>query len=195
MTTGILIFGLVIFFAIHSLSIVNEPWRDRMAAKLGEWPWRGLYSLISVMGFALLVWGYGLARQHPLVLYTPPDWMRHVTMLLMLPVFPLLIATYLPGRIQYHTRHPMLVATMLWGCAHLLANGNLADILLFGSFLSWAVADRISVGRRHQRPLLFTLRSKANDAMAVIIGLILYAGFVFWLHGQLIGVPLLRQGA
>ena len=190
---GILIIGLVGFFAVHSLSIVNEPWRDRMVAKLGEWPWKGLYSVLAIAAFALIIWGYGLARQQPLLLYSPPHWLRHVTLLLMLPVFPLLLAAYLPGRIQHYSKHPMLVATMLWACAHLLVNGSLADLLLFGSFLLWAVADRISMRNRQQRPLPFTLKAKTNDATALLIGLLLYAGFIFWLHGRLIGVPLLRH--
>jgi uncharacterized membrane protein len=189
----ILIIGLVGFFIIHSVSIVNEPWRDRMVAKIGEWPWKGLYSMVSIAAFVLIVWGYGLARQEPLVLYTSPHWLRHVTLLLMVPVFPLLLATYLPGYIQRHTKHPMLAATLLWGFAHLLVNGTLADLLLFGGFLLWALTDRLSMRRRRQRPLPFTLKAKTNDATAVIIGLLIYAGFVFWLHGRLIGVPLLRH--
>jgi uncharacterized membrane protein len=164
-----------------------------MVAKIGEWPWKGLYSVLAIAAFVLIVWGYGLARQQPLVLYTSPHWMRHVTMLLMLPVFPLLLAAYLPGYIQRHTRHPMLAATMIWSFAHLLVNGTLADLLLFGSFLAWAVVDRISMSHRVQRPLPFTLKAKTNDATAVIIGLMIYAAFIFWLHGQLIGVPLLRH--
>ena len=190
---GILIIGLVGFFAIHSISVVNEPWRDRMVAKIGEWTWKGLYSVLAITAFALIVWGYDLARQQPLVLYTSPHWLRHLTLLLMLLVFPLLIAAYLPGRIQRHTKHPMLVATMIWGFAHLLVNGTLADLLLFGSFLLWAFVDRLSMRNRKQRPLPFTLKAKTNDATAVIIGLLIYAGFIFWLHGRLIGVPLLRH--
>jgi len=187
-----LILGLVIFFAVHSVSMVNEPWRNAMAAKIGEWPWKGLYSVLAIVGFMLIVWGYGEARLHPLVLYVAPDWLRHLTMLLMLPVFPLLIAAYLPGRIQRHAKHPMLAATLLWGFAHLLVNGNLADLLLFGGFLLWALLDRLSMRRRQQRPIPFTLTSKINDAAALVIGLLIYVGFLFWLHGQLIGVALLR---
>ncbi len=192
---GTLIIGLVIFFTVHSVSIVNEPWRDRMAAKIGEWPWKGLYSILAIGGFALIVWGYGIARQQPVVIYASPQWLRHVTILLMLPVIPLLLATYLPGRIQRHTKHPMLIAIMLWAFAHLLVNGTLADLLLFGSFLLWAVADRLSVRKRERRPLPFTLKAQTNDATAVVIGLLIYAGFIFWLHGQLIGVPVLRHAA
>ena len=185
-----LIAGLVIFFAVHSVSIVNEPWRDRMVAQLGERTWQAVYSLLAIAGFVLMVRGYGIARLDPVVLYSPPLWLRHVAMLMLVPVFPLLLATYLPGRIQAATRHPMLIATKLWAFAHLLANGMLADVLLFGCFLVWAVADRISMKRRIQRPVPGIPPSKLNDIVAVLLGLVLYVLFVFWLHGWLIGVSL-----
>jgi len=185
---GILIVGLVLFFAVHSVSIIAEPWRDRMAARLGEKAWQGLYALAALGGLVLIVWGYGMARQEPIVLYVPPLWMRHVTLLLLLPVFPLLLAAYLPGRIQAATQHPMLAATKLWAFAHLLANGTLADILLFGSFLIWAVADRISLRRRIPRPVPGAPPTKSNDLIAVVGGLALYAVFVLWGHAWLFGV-------
>ena len=185
---GVLLIGLVVFFAVHCVSIVNEPWRDRMVARIGEWPWKGIYSLVAIVGFVLIVWGYGLARGDPVVLYTPPMWLRHVTLLLLIPVFPLLLATYFPGRIQAATKHPMLVATKLWAVAHLLANGTLADVLLFGSFLAWAVVDRISMKRRTQRSIPGAPPSKVNDIIAVVLGLALYAAFVLWLHTWLIGI-------
>jgi uncharacterized membrane protein len=189
---SILIAGLILFFAPHTVSIVNDPWRNRMAARLGERTWQGLYSLVAIVGLALIVWGYGLARQEPTVVYVPPLWLRHVAWLLLLPIFPLLIATYAPGRIRGATRHPMLLATKLWAAAHLLANGMLADILLFGSFLVWAIADRISMKYRPQRPLPELPRTGLNDVIAVVAGLGLYAAFLFGLHGWLFGVPLLR---
>ena len=185
-----LIAGLVIFFAVHSVSIFNESWRNRMVAQLGERTWQGLYSLLAIAGFVLMVRGYGIARLDPLVLYSPPLWLRHVAMLVLVPVFPLLLATYLPGRIQTAARHPMLIATKLWAFAHLLANGMLADVLLFGGFLAWAVADRISMKRRIQRPVPGVPPAKLNDIVAVLLGLVLYVVFVFWLHGWLIGVSL-----
>ena len=182
---SLLIFGLVVFFAAHSVSIVNERWRDGMVARLGELPWRGLYSLV---GFVLIVWGYGLARQDPIVLYLPPLWLRHVALLLLLFVFPLLLAAYFPGRIKSVTKHPMLVATKLWGVAHLLANGTLADVLLFGGFVVWAVADRISMNRRNQRAIPGAPPSRFNDLVAVGGGLALYVVFVLWAHAWLFGV-------
>ena len=185
---SILIAGLVIFFAVHSVSIFKEPWRDSMVAKLGEWPWKVVYSVVAIIGFVLIVWGYGLARFDPVVLYSPSMWLRHVSILILVPVFPLLLATYLPGRIQSMTRHPMLVATKLWAVAHLLANGTLADVLLFGSFLVWAVIDRISMKRRTHHFIPGALPSRFNDIIAVLLGLVLYAAFVLWLHMWLIGV-------
>jgi uncharacterized membrane protein len=190
---SMLVLGLVLFFAIHSVSIVNDPWRNRMAAKVGEWPWKGLYALISIIGFALIVWGYGLARLDPVVLYAPPAWLGPVAMVLLIPVFPLLLAAYLPGRIQAAARHPMLAATQLWAVSHLLANGMLADVLLFGAFLVWAVLDRASMTHRTQRAIPHLAPPEANDLLVVAGGLALYAGFVLWLHGWLIGVPLLAR--
>jgi uncharacterized membrane protein len=164
-----------------------------MVAKLGEWRWKGVYSLLAITGLVLVVWGYALARVDPVILYSPPTWLRHVSMLILVPVFPLLLASYLPGRIQAMTRHPMLVAIKLWALAHLLANGMLSDVLLFGSFLVWAVMDRISMKRRTQRHIPGAPPSKVNDIMAVLLGLVLYLAFVFWLHNWLIGVPLLSR--
>ena len=185
-----LILGLVIFLGVHSVEIVSPTFRNRAVARFGEKPYKGIYSLLSIVGFVLLVWGYGVARQDPILVYAPPLWMRHLTLLLMLPVFPLLLAAYLPGRIKAAVKHPMLAAVKAWAFAHLLANGMLADLLLFGGFLLWAVADRISVKRRAVvRPVPGPPPGKYNDLIAVVGGLALYVLFVFWLHTWLIGVP------
>ncbi len=188
---SLLILGLAIFLGIHSVSIVAPRWRDARAAGLGENAWKGLYTLIALAGFVLIVVGYGQARQAPVVLYVPPLALRHVALLLMLPVFPLLLAAYLPGRIKAAARHPMLAATKLWAAAHLLANGNLADLLLFGGFLAWAVADRISMKHRVQRPLPGAPAGRFNDAIAVLLGLALYGWFLLAGHRWLIGVALI----
>jgi len=188
---GIMVLGLAIFFAVHSVSIVNEPWRNRMAERLGEGPWKGLYALVSLVGFVLLVWGYGLARQGSPVVYATPFWVRHLTMLLMVPVFPLLLATYFPGHVKRLVGNPMLTATLLWACAHLLVNGRVADLLLFGSFLVWAALDLLSMRRRSQRPLPGAPASGFNDVLALVLGLALYGLFFFWLHALLLGVPLI----
>ena len=183
-----LVLGLLIFLGIHSVSIVAPAWRDAQHARLGDGPWKGLYAVIAIVGFVLIVVGYGAARQSPVVLYSPPLFLRHFALLLLLPVFPLLLAAYLPGRIQRATKHPMLLATKLWATAHLLANGTLADVLLFGGFLAWAVADRISLKRRAPRPVPGAPPRAANDVIAVIAGLALFVLFYLWLHQWLIGV-------
>ena len=180
--------GLLVFLGVHSVAIVAPAWRDQTAARIGKGAWMGLYSLVSIAGFVLLIWGYGLARQHPVQLYSPPVWTRHLAALLMLPVFPLLLAAYLPGRIKTALKHPMLAAVELWAFAHLIANGTLADVLLFGGFLAWAVADRISYSRRPVRPLHTAPPSKLNDLIAVVAGLVIYFAFAFWLHVRWIGV-------
>lgn len=191
---GVLIAGLVVFLGVHSVSIVADPWRQRMVAAMGELPWKALYSAVALVGFVLMVWGYGLARQEPVVLYVPPSWLRHLNMLLMLPVFPLLLAAYLPGRISAAAKHPMLAAVKLWALAHLLVNGMLADVLLFGGLLAWAVVDRISLKRRAEPSVPRLPATKANDVIAVVGGLVLYGAFVAWLHGALFGVPLMVRG-
>lgn len=185
---GTLILGLLLFLGAHSVSIVAPAWRDAMAARLGEWTWKILYSVIAVAGFVLTIRGYAASRLEPVVLWVPPAGMRHVAAVLMLPMFVLLLAAYLPGRIKSATKHPMLVATKLWAVSHLLANGMLADVVLFGAFLAWAVADRISLNRRPARPIPGAPASQLNDAIAVIGGLGLYGLFAMALHARWIGV-------
>jgi uncharacterized membrane protein len=186
---GLLIAGLVIFLGIHSVAIVAPAWREAQITQRGDKTWKGLYSIISVVGFALLIYGYGLARQAPVLLYTPPTALRHIALLLMVPVFPLLLAAYLPGRIKTAAKHPMLLATKIWATAHLLANGSLADVLLFGSFLVWAVADRIAAKRRPvPRVVPGAPPSAFNDAIALVGGLALYGAFLMGVHLWLIGV-------
>lgn len=188
-----LVVGLVLFIGAHSVSIVAPAWRDAQVARRGEGVWKGLYAVISAVGLVLIVIGYGAARQSPVVIWNPPFWTRHVAALLMLPVFTLLLAAYLPGRIKTAAKHPMLLAVKLWATAHLLANGNLADVLLFGALLAWAVADRISLKRRTPRPVPGAPPSAANDAIAVIAGLAIYVVTVVWAHAWLIGVaPMAR---
>lgn len=185
----ILIAGLVLFLGVHSVGIVAAGWRERMLERIGERKWKGIYALIAIAGFVLLINGYGEAREQPIVLFTPPLWLRHLSLLLLLPVFPLLFAAYLPGRIKAVLKHPMLVAVMFWAAAHLLANGTLADLLLFGGFLVWAIADRLSFTRRPPQQIHTAPPSRANDVIAVLLGLAVYAAFGLWLHGVLIGVP------
>ena len=186
-----LLAGLILFLGIHSISIFAPAARDRWAAAMGPNLWRGLYSILSIIGFVMLVRGYAAARLEPVVLYAPPAWARHLTLLLMLPVFVMLFSAYLPGRIKSTLKHPMLAAVKLWAVAHLLANGMLADVLLFGGFLAWAVLDRISMKRRVQRPIAAAPPSRWNDLAAVALGLATYGAFIVWLHPLLIGVRVL----
>ncbi|MHA7923587.1 MAG: NnrU family protein [Marinobacter sp.] len=186
MTT--LIVGLILFLGVHSLSIINEPLRNRLNASMGEGAFKGLYSVVSLAGLVLIVWGYGASRMDPTVIYVPPGWLKHVSFLLLVPVFPLLFATYFPGKIKAKLGHPMLAAVKLWALAHLLANGMLHDILLFGAFLAWAVADRISMKRRTQRAIPTLPATKANDIIAVVGGLAVYVIMVVWAHQWLFGV-------
>jgi uncharacterized membrane protein len=187
---SLLVAGLVLFFGIHSISILADGWRNSTAARMGEGPWKGLFSLAAIAGFVLMAYGFGLARQDPVVLYSPAGWARFLAVILMIPVFPLLFAAYLPGRLKALAKHPMLLAIKFWALAHLLANGNLGDVLLFGSFLAWAVADRISLKRRVARPLPGPAPSLRNDLLAVIAGLAVYALFILWAHARLFGKPL-----
>ncbi len=188
MTT--LLLGLIIFLGIHSVSILAQGWRERMLLKLGEPGWKGLYSVVSIVGFVLMVQGFAQARLDPAVIWTPPSFMRHVAFTLMLPVFPLLLAAYLPGRIKTLTKHPMLVATKLWALAHLLSNGMAHEVLLFGALLAWAVADRISLKRRPVRTTPQLPGSALNDLIVVAGGLALYVLFLLKGHALLIGMPL-----
>ena len=175
--------------SVCDCTIVNPAWRDRVAERIGDNAWRGLYSVAAIGGLALLVVGYGLAREQPIILYIPPVWLRNVVVGLMVFVFPLLMAAYIPGRIQTAAKHPMLVAIKLWAVLHLLANGSLADVLLFGSFLLWAVADRIALKRRPPRFVVQARQSKYNDAIAVVAGVGIYAVFVFGAHRLITGIP------
>jgi len=185
---AIFLLGLLIFLGIHSVSIVNESWRNRMVVVIGEWPWKGVYSLVSLVGFVLIIWGYGLSRIDSFDLYTPPLWLHYISLLLLLPVFPLLLAAYLPGRIKSLTRHPMLLATGFWAVGHLLANGSSVNVILFGSILAWTVVDRLSVENREPRPIPGAPPSRLNDIIALVVGIGLYLIFLFWLHDLLIGV-------
>ena len=185
----LLIAGLVLFLGVHSIAIVSPSFRAGTIHRMGEGAWKGLYSLISLASFVLICYGFGLARQAPVVLYSPPTWLRHLAFLLMLPVFPLALAAYLPGRIKTAAKHPMLAAVKFWAFAHLLANGSLADVLLFGGFLAWAVADRISVKRRSMPQVLRTAPPGPwNDAIAIVLGLAIYALLIGWAHVRLFGV-------
>ncbi|MBK7793693.1 MAG: NnrU family protein [Betaproteobacteria bacterium] len=186
----LLIAGLLLFLGTHSLRIVADPWRARRIAQLGEGPWKGIYALVSLAGFALIVWGYGVARGAPVVVWTPPTWTRHLASLLTLPAFVLLAAAYVPGnRIKAAIGHPMVAGTKVWAFSHLLANGNLADVVLFGAFLAWAIADFVSARRRDR--VAGTARPAGTTGRTLVaagVGIVAWGVFAFLLHGPLIGV-------
>ncbi|MEL7370964.1 MAG: NnrU family protein [Myxococcota bacterium] len=181
------IVGIAVFLGIHSLAIFAPGLRRGLIARIGEGGFKGLYSVVSLVGFLAIIWGYGDAKAATPVLYTPPTGLRHLVLLLMIPVFPLLLATYLPGRIKAAVKHPMLTAVKTWGLSHLLANGTLADVLLFGGFLAWAVIDRISLKRRGPA-VAPTPGPIINDIIAVVVGLGLYVAFIMGIHQYLFGV-------
>jgi len=183
--------GLLLFLGVHSIALFNRDWRDAMADRLGAVPWKILYSVASLVGFLLLLQGYGMTRAAPTVLYAPPPALHAVALVLMLPVFPLLFAVYLPGRLKARARHPMLLATKLWATAHLLVNGNLADVILFTSLLMWAVALRIALKRRGTQVVVIGEHAARNDSIAIIFGLLAYGAFIAGLHAYLIGVAVL----
>lgn len=186
MTT--LIGGLILFLGIHSISIVSPTGRDALAAKFSELAWKIIYGLISAIGLYLIIKGYAAARLDPTLVWVPPTWTRHLAALLNLPIFIFFLASYLPGKISTALKHPQLVAVKAWALAHLIANGMLHDIVLFGAFLAWAVADRISMKRRKERPRPQAPKSGINDVIAVVGGLAAYGAFAFWAHQAWIGV-------
>lgn len=186
----ILLAGLVLFLASHSVRIFAEGWRGARIAAMGEGKWKLVYSLVSIVGFALIVYGYGQARAAPTVLYTPPVWTRHVAALLTLPAFVLIAAAYVKGtRIKARVGHPMVAGVKLWAFAHLIANGTLADVVLFGAFLVWAVLDFIAARRRDRvAGIVYPVGPVARDVIAIGAGGLAWAIFGFVLHGPLIGV-------
>lgn len=186
----LLIAGLVVFLGSHSVRIFAEDFRTRRIAAMGEKPWKLVYSVIALAGFVLIAYGYGAARLEPVFLWQPPVWTRHLAALLTIPAFVLLAAAYVPGtRIKARVGHPMVLGVKVWAFSHLIANGTLADLLLFGSFLAWAVADYIAARRRDRRAgVTYAAGPVARDVAAVAIGLAAWVAFALWLHGPLIGV-------
>ncbi len=186
----LLILGLLIFLGVHSVRIFAEGSRTAVRARMGENGYKGLYSLASVLGLALIVWGYGAARQQPVLLWLPPLWTRHVAALLTVPAFVLLVAAYVPGNsIKSRLHHPMILGVKVWALAHLLANGNLADVLLFGSFTAWAVLSfRAARQRDRVGGVTYPAGRAGPTVVTVIVGLVAWAAFAVWLHAPLIGV-------
>lgn len=187
----LLIIGLLVFIGIHILPTRPEL-RDAFAGRFGEQAYKGVFSVIALIGFALIVVGFHKVQLHPgknPVLWYPPHWGRHVTMALMLPVFPLLVSSFIPGRIAAVIRHPMITAVKFWALAHLFVRGDVASLLLFLGMMGWAVYDRITLKKREAAGLVTTKTGPVrNDVIAILIGLVLYAVFAKWGHPALIGV-------
>lgn len=187
---GMLILGLVLFLGVHSTRIVAEGWRSTMIRRLGAGRWKGLYALLSLVGLGLVVFGFGLARQQPVQLWAPPYFTRHVAWLLTLVSFILLAAAYVPrNAIKARLHHPMVLAVMVWAVAHLLANGNVAHVVLFGSFLVWAALSfRAARARDRAARTLYPSGTVSGTALTVLVGALAWAGIAFWAHGLAIGI-------
>ena len=186
----LLILGLILFLGTHSVRIFADGWRTQTIARLGEKPWKGLYTVVSLVGFALIVWCYGLARQQPVLLWQPPVMMKHLNSLFTLAAFILLAAAYVPrNHFKARLHHPMVLGVKLWAFGHLLATAKLADALLFGAFLLWAILD-YRAARRRDRALgtRYPAGTLGGTLVALGVGVIAWAAFAFWLHAAWIGI-------
>jgi uncharacterized membrane protein len=190
MALAVMILGLVLFLGVHTLTTQRDL-RARMIASTGEGVYKAGYALVSLLGLVLIVRGFGHYRSEGLIeLWTPPRALKHLTMALMLPAVILVVAAYIRGRIYTAVKHPMLSGVKLWAAAHLIANGDLGGIILFGSFLGWAVFDRISLKRRADAggpPI--PVGGWGNDLIAVAVGIVAYLALVFAFHPVVMGIP------
>jgi uncharacterized membrane protein len=187
---AMLVLGLVLFLGVHSTRIFADDWRTATIGRIGEKAWKGIYSVVSIAAFVLLVWGFMRARQNPVLLWTPPAGMRHVTALLMVPAFMLFVAPYVPGNwFKARLHHPQLLSVKVWAVGHLLANGMLIDLLVFGGFLVWAVLGYVAARRRDRAAgTVYAPATTRGTLITVVVGLVAYVVFAFWLHGWLFGV-------
>ncbi|HKU87819.1 MAG TPA: NnrU family protein [Casimicrobiaceae bacterium] len=187
---SVLIAGLVLFFASHSVGLAAPDFRARQVARMGIGPWKLAYSAVSLIALILIIWGYGIARQDPVVLWSAPAWTRHAAALLSVIGFVLIAAAYVPGtNMKAALGHPMTVGTGVWALGHLLANGRLNAVLLFGAFVAWAV---IAYATRRARDRAAGTRyppgSLGKDAIAAVAGVVFALVFALFLHGPLIGL-------
>jgi uncharacterized membrane protein len=185
-----LVIGLLLFLGAHSVRIFADGWRTQVMAQRGAGAWKGLYTVVSLAGFALLVWGFGQARQQPVVLWVAPVALRHVAALLVLFAFILLVAAYVPGNgIKARVHHPMILSVKVWALAHLLVAGRLADVVLFGAFLVWAVLDFRSARQRDRAAgTTYPAGTLGGTLTATAIGVVAWAAMAFWGHAWLIGI-------
>lgn len=186
----VLVLGLVILLGSHSARIFAEDWRRRVIDRIGEGRWKGLYSLVSLIGLGLVIWGYAMARPESAVLWEPSTWLKHVAVALNLVAFILLGAFIVPaGRMKALLVHPMILAIKVWAFAHLLANGRVADLVLFGAVFLWAVIDFATSRRRDRAAGIVPVAGPVrNDALAVVVGFVLWLALIWRLHEWLIGV-------
>lgn len=186
----VMILGLVLFFGIHTLTTRRKLRADVIAAT-GEGGYKIGYSLVSFAGLGLIIWGFAQYRATGWwPIWEPPTFLKHITVALMLPAVIMVVASYIRGRIYTTLKHPMLTGIKLWAAAHLLANGDLGSIILFGSFLAWAVFDRISLKSRTDAggPQI-PVGGPGNDLIAIAVGLVAYLALTFAFHPVVIGVP------
>lgn len=185
-----LLLGLLLFLGVHSVRIYADDWRTAMIERIGPQAWKGAYTAASLLGFFLLIRGWGQVRLEPMVLWATPVALRHLASLLTLVAFVLFVAAYVPGNaIKARLRHPMVLGTKTWALAHLLANNTLADLLLFGTFLIWSVLLFVASRRRDRREQLAVVPGRMGPTLLTLaLGLITWAAFAFWLHSALIGV-------
>ena len=185
----IFIIGIILFLGSHSVRIFAEPWRTRMLHQLGEKKWKGLYTLVSLFGFILLIIGYSQARQDTIVIWHPPTFLTHLTVLLNLFTF-ILLASSAPNNnaIRLKLKHPMILGVKVWAIAHLLANGSLIDLILFGSFLIWAILDFRSARNRPSSVKETPVISLKATLITIFVGVAVWLAFIFGLHQWLIGV-------
>jgi len=185
-----LILGLILFLGVHSTRIVADGWRTAQVARLGPNGWKGAYSVLSIVGFVLIVYGFGLARQAPTFLWTVPTGLKHVASLLTLVAFVLLVAAYVPRNgIKAKLHHPMILGVKTWALAHLVSNNTVGDMLLFGSFLLWSVFSfRAARARDRAAGTVYPAGTLGATLITVVVGLVAWAAFAFWAHGAWIGV-------
>ncbi len=190
----VMLLGLAIFFAAHCFTMARAR-RAEAIARLGEGGYKGLYTLVSLAGLVLIVWGYGLYRSGGYIpVWNPPAFTRHIALLLMWPAMILLVAANAPGEIKRRVKNPMLLAFKIWAFAHLLANGDLGSIILFGAFLAYGVVDLIAVKKRAEAVAVTASSGWGRgDLIAIVGGTVFYAVFAFALHPVLIGVPVLSR--
>ena len=186
----LLIAGLILFLGAHSTRIFADDWRTRTMVRIGEKPWKGLVTVISIIGFVLIVVGYGNARLDPVVLWVPPVWTRHLAILINLVAFISITAAYVPrNSIKSKFGHPMVAGVKAWSIAHLISNGNLADVILFGAFLAWSIVDfRNSRRRDRANGTTYPAGTMDRNVMTIVIGTVVWAVFTLFLHVRLIGV-------